>query len=64
MNNKILFASLLMALQPAMGMAQNATINVDVKHPTHAISPTLFGIFLGMPSWYLLLLRLAARVDW
>lgn len=46
MNNKILFASLLMALQPTMGMAQNATINVDVKHPTHAISPTLFGIFL------------------
>ncbi len=46
MNNKILFASLLMALQPAMGMAQKATINVDVKHPTHAISPTLFGIFL------------------
>ncbi len=35
-----------MALQPAMGMAQKATINVDVNHPTHAISPTLFGIFL------------------
>ena len=46
MNSKILFASMLMALQPAMGMAQKATINVDVKHPTHAISPTLFGIFL------------------
>ncbi len=46
MNSKILFASMLMALQPAMGMAQKATIHVDVKHPTHAISPTLFGIFL------------------
>lgn len=46
MNKKLLFASLLMALQPAMGMAQNATVNIDVNHPTHAIAPTLFGIFL------------------
>ncbi len=46
MNHKTLLASLLLACQPAMSMAQRATINVDVNHPTHAISPTLFGVFL------------------
>ena len=46
MKRKLLFAALLMALQSGTGLAQNATITVDVQHPTHAISPTLFGIFL------------------
>lgn len=45
-NNKLLFTSVLMALQAGIGMAQNATINVDVRNPNHAISPTLFGVFL------------------
>ena len=46
MKRKLLFAALLMALQSGTGLAQNAMITVDVQHPTHAISPTLFGIFL------------------
>ncbi len=46
MNHKTRLALLLLAWQPAMGMAQKATINVDAEHPTHAMSPTLFGIFL------------------
>ena len=46
MNKKVLFVSLLAALLPGISMAQKAIITVDVSHPTHAISPTLFGIFL------------------
>ena len=46
MNKKALFVSLLAAQLPSISMAQKATITVDVSHPTHAISPTLFGIFL------------------
>ncbi len=46
MNKTTLMASLLTAMLPATGLAQKATITVDVNHPTHVISPTLFGIFL------------------
>ncbi len=46
MNKTTLLASWLTALLPSAALAQKATITVDVQHPTHAISPTLFGIFL------------------
>ena len=44
MMKKTLFSSfVLMAMTAA---AQKATITIDVNKPLHAVSPTLFGIFL------------------
>lgn len=44
MNKQILLGCMMLASLPIT--AQKATITVDVNHPDHPISPTLFGIFL------------------